>query len=890
MDEGIPAPFFRQLFEDSPDGILLLDPDSLKAVLFNDAVCRQLGYSRDEFAALTIADYEAIESAGQVRAHAAVALRDGHTQFETLQRTKTGELRQVHVYARVVELAGKPVFHAVFRDVTERTRIEQALRHSATLLERTQRVAHVGHWSVDFGSGAAAWSGEARRIYGVEPETPASYATFLEIVHPGDRDRMQAWTADALAGRSLAPIEVRVIRPDGTERIIEGDGDVQFDASGQPLTMFGTVLDITERRHTSLALERSEAKFRTLFEAAQDAIFLMDSNVFVDCNRRTEELFGRPKAEIVGRSPLELSPAFQPDGRRSSTLAAARIAAAMAGEPQFFEWAHLRRDGTQFAAEVSLNRIDLDGQTFLQAIVRDVTERTRAEHLLRLQSAALNAAGDAIVITNRRGLIEWVNTAFTALTGYTLGESAGRTPGSVVGSGKHPPEFFKELWDTILSGRTWRGEIANKTKEGRLYTEEMAVTPIHDAAGAITHFVAIKEDITERLRLEAQLRQAQKLESVGQLASGIAHDFNNLLTVINGLTDLMLEQLDASDHMRADLNEIHAAGERAATLTRQLLAFSRQQLLMPKNIDLNDVVTGIEGLLQRLLGEDVEMVVALAPGVATVKADPGQIEQVITNLSVNARDAMVSGGRLTLETNIVTLEADEDTGFGRTIPKGRYVTLSVTDTGTGMDAATRAHLFEPFYTTKGPGRGTGLGLSTVYGIVRQSHGFVTLTSEVGEGSTFTVYLPYVDAGAAVPVETVARSARGSETVLVVEDNAGLSALARRFLERAGYSVLTAASGVEAIQVLQHTDRPIDLLLTDVVMPGMSGRELAEAVARLRPAIKVLYMSGYTNDAVVRHGVLDSTVAFIDKPFTASALATKVRATLDAPAHDEGDSD
>ena len=876
------AGFFRELVESSPDGILIVDPQTLRAILFNDAACRQLGYTREEFSRLAITDYEAVLSADEVKARVAAVLHDGFVEFDTRHRSKRGELRDVHVWVRVMAIRGRPFFYAIVRDISDRVRMEGIVRQNAELLERSQRVAHVGHWSADFRSGASVWSDETRRIYGVAPDAPASFAAFLDLVHTDDRPRLQRWADGVLAGKQPGTIEFRVVRLDGTERFVEGDGDAQFDAAARPVAVFGTVLDITERHHATIALSDNEAKFRTLFEAAQDAIFLMNSEVFLECNRRAEVLFRRSRAEIVGQSPVSLSPPLQPNGRTSADGAARWIKAAMVGEPQFFSWVHLRGDGTPFDAEVSLNRIDVGGQAFLQAIVRDITDRVRAEQSQRLQSAALNAAGDAIVITDRRGLIEWVNPAFAELTGYTLAEAVGRTPGAVLGSGKHPPEFFRELWDTILSGRVWRGEIINKTKDGRLYTESQSVTPIRDGSGAISHFVAIKEDISARLRLEAQFLQAQKMECVGHLASGIAHDFNNLLTVINGLTELMLEQFEESHPSRGDLNEIHAAGERAATLTRQLLAFSRQQILMPKIIDLNEVVTGIDGLLRRLLGEDIQIVHALTSAAATAKADSGQIEQVITNLAVNARDAMPTGGQLTIETNVVTLDTDVDTGFGRSIPNGRYVLLSVRDTGIGMDETTRAQAFEPFFTTKGPGRGTGLGLSTVYGIVRQSLGFVTLASEIGKGTTFAIYLPHIEARPAETRETMTRASGGTETILVVEDNAGMSVVTRRFLEKAGYRVLMAGTGVDALEVLARADRPVHLILTDVVMPGMSGRELADAVARRFPAVRILYMSGYTSDAIVRHGVLDSTVSFISKPFTAQALTAKVRETLDDP--------
>ena len=515
-------------------------------------------------------------------------------------------------------------------------------------------------------------------------------------------------------------------------------------------------------------------------------------------------------------------------------------------------------------------------------------DHLKADESRHVQSAALNAAADAIVITDRAGIIEWVNPAFTQLTGYTAEEALGKNPRNLVKSDKHAPAFYKDFWDTILAGRTWHGEMINRRKDGSLFTEDESVTPILDASGAITHFVAIKEDMTDRLQLEAEFRQAQKMESVGQLASGIAHDFNNLLTVINGMSQLVLAGGSTVDPVYADVQEILRAGERAATLTRQLLAFSRQQILEPRVLNFDTAVVRMESLLRRLLGEDIDLVVVPTPGLGNVKADPGQIEQVITNLAVNARDAMPQGGQLTIETQNVTIDKDYARQIGVTMPPGSYVLLAVSDSGGGMDEATRARIFEPFFTTKGPSRGTGLGLSTVYGIVKQSHGFIGVYSEVGQGTSFKIYLPQVTeaAGTDRPGPTVVSSS-GTETILLVEDNAGLRKLATRFLEPAGYTVLGAGTGEEALLVLARHAAPVHLLLTDVVMPGMSGRDLVELLARTHPGMKVLYMSGYTSDTVVRHGVLEEKVSFINKPFNAAALLHKVREVLDST--DEGNS-
>jgi PAS domain S-box-containing protein len=395
--------------------------------------------------------------------------------------------------------------------------------------------------------------------------------------------------------------------------------------------------------------------------------------------------------------------------------------------------------------------------------------------------------------------------------------------------------------------------------------------------------LVLAADVTERRRLEEQILQSQKMEAVGRLAGGIAHDFNNLLTVITGYGDLLLKgQLDEQARRKAE--EVRKAAERAAGLTRQLLAFSRKQILQPKVISLNDVVSDVDKMLRRLIGEDVELVTLLGRGLDKVKADPGQVEQVVMNLAVNARDAMPQGGKLTVETGNVYL----DDAYARrhaTVTPGRYVMLAVSDTGTGMDEETQRRVFEPFFTTKEVGKGTGLGLSTVYGIVKQSGGHIWVYSEPGHGTTFKVYLPAAGgAGESLPKEFSTERPRGTETILLVEDEEAVRLLLLNILGAEGYTVLPASNGPDALRLCGGREGPIHLLVTDVVMPGMSGRELAGRVTEECGGVKVLYMSGYTDDAVVRHGVLEEGAAFLQKPFTPEAVLRKVREVLDAPGH------
>ncbi len=487
---------------------------------------------------------------------------------------------------------------------------------------------------------------------------------------------------------------------------------------------------------------------------------------------------------------------------------------------------------------------------------------------------------DAIAYWTLDGLFLDVNDSFLKLTGHTKEDLLTKTYQVLT-----PAEYRKFEADIVMKViRTEEPAEYEKEllrKDGSRVAISLTVFVVKNRGGRPDGLAAIIKDITQRKQLEAQLRQAQKMEAIGQLTGGIAHDFNNLLTIINGYSELTLQRITGDDSLRGNIEAIKRAGERAAGLTRQLLAFSRKQVLDPKVLDLNAVVTDVGKMLQRLIGEDIRLAMALAPSLGRVKADPGQIEQVIMNLAVNARDAMPLSGKLTIET--ANVELDET--YTRThigAKPGRYVMLAMSDTGCGMDAETQKRMFEPFFTTKGTGRGTGLGLSTVYGIVKQSSGFIWVYSEVGKGATFKVYLPRVEKELDVilPSSVGTASQKGTETILLVEDDEPLRNLTSSLLRHGGYHVLEASDRKEALELCDRHEGPIPLVLTDVVMPGMSSREFADRLATTRPDMRVLYMSGYPDDTVIRHEILIEGMAFLQKPFTTDGLLRKVRTTLD----------
>jgi PAS domain S-box-containing protein len=512
-------------------------------------------------------------------------------------------------------------------------------------------------------------------------------------------------------------------------------------------------------------------------------------------------------------------------------------------------------------------------QLQIYRIRRQLAER---EELFRLISE--NAA-DMIALVDARGQRLYNSPAYLKILGRTPAELKESSPLEQV----HPEdrEQLDEAARAAFRGDSGRRiEYRMRHKDGTWRVLESTASPVRNSDGQVEKLVIVNRDITDRKKLEEQFRQAQKMEAVGRLSGGIAHDFNNLLGVIIGYGEILQEGLPAGHPLRRSADEVLAAGRRAAGLTRQLLAFSRQQVLEPRV--LNSIVGDMESMLRRLIGEDVDLTSKLDPRLGTTKADPGQLEQVIMNLAVNARDAMPQGGKLIIETANTEMDELFVKRYPYPVQPGLYVRLTVSDTGTGMDPATQARIFEPFFTTKAKGQGTGLGLSMVYGVVKQSGGYIDVYSETGLGTTFKIYLPRVDE-AAVPVSpeaSIAKTLRGTETVLLVEDEAALRDLTSSVLQACGYTVLEAKNGGEALDISQHHEGQIHLLLTDVVMPGISGRVLADQLLQLRPQIKVVYMSGYTGQTVGAHGILDPGSLFLQKPFTREALGLKLRSALD----------
>jgi PAS domain S-box-containing protein len=590
--------------------------------------------------------------------------------------------------------------------------------------------------------------------------------------------------------------------------------------------------------------------------------------------RGGEVALGYPATELEGQA---LDGMLHPHDRDAvlAQIAALRGGTGVGG----FRCRLRRRDGGYRVVDWACARPDEDGVVL--AAGRDVTEEVRIEERLRASEARVRAFNDRSPIgvyeTDLRGEVVYANHRLQEIWGVGPGELADGSWVERAHAGD-APELLAGLEDPVSQATEREGLLRLTLPDGRVRRVVVRSALRCDADGAVIGTIATVEDVTERLTLEEQLRQAQKMEAVGQLAGGVAHDFNNLLTVIRTYSEFLLEQLDEESPLRADTIEIQKAAGRAASLTRQLLAFSRKQALDPRSIDVNEIVRGMEPMLRRLLGEDIRIELRAAQALGTVKADAGQLEQVVMNLAVNARDAMPQGGTLTIET--AEMQLTETMRGGHGVIPGPYVSLVVRDTGVGMDRATRARVFEPFFTTKEQGRGTGLGLSTVYGIVKQSEGYIWCDSTEGVGTTFTVLLPQLPAPACASDEPAEQlSDGGSGVVLVTEDEDPVRSLSRRILEREGYTVLEARDGREAIRVAAGYPGRIDLLITDLVMPNVGGTELFAHLRVLRPDLRVLFVSGYTDDDIVRRGLSDRYSAFLQKPFTARSLGAAAKAAL-----------
>ncbi len=832
----------------------------------------------------------------------------------------------------------------------------------------------------------------------VEPEFRTLVLDHLQMVKNGK-------------GGFLAEYKIRTLA--GEEKWVEALGTkIRFQGK---LADQVIIRDITERKTSNQALRESEERYRSLFEHASDAIFVLKDDRFVDCNTKTLEIFGCSREQIIDSPPSEFSPELQHGGRNSRQKSLEKINQAYDGIPQFFEWTHSRTDGTEFETEVSLKRIELSGVPHLLAIVRDITQRKKTEEALRESEEKyrlfVERASDGITIVQDR-IIKYINPRLAEMLGRTTDEVVGTSfekyvdPAELAGVEDRYRLRMQEMpvptiYETILQDRdgnriyvefnagiinyegkpadlvivrditerkqveeALRGseekmraifessvdgiyvtnleynllevnnaciqifgysnkkevlgqnvlnflkkdeyenarrmiknvlakgyiksiEFVSVKKDGSEFPIELSTALLKDESGNPVGFVGNIKDSSERKQLEEQLSQSQKIEAIGRLAGGVAHDFNNILTVIRGYCELMYTKLDDASPLYKSISQIDKASKRAEGLTKQLLAFSRRQVMQSKVLNLNSLILDDKDMFQRLIGEDIELEIDLDENLGNIKADPSQIQQVLLNLVVNARDAMPDGGRLTFTTRNITLD-DSIKKVHKPMKGGNYVLLTVRDTGTGMNKDIQKQIFEPFFTTKPKGKGTGLGLSTVYGIVKQSGGFIWVYSAAGEGAIFKIYLPRVKEKVPAAKVTIPISDRnnGKERILVAEDEDVVRELVCNTLGNQGYQILEAANGQEALDLCLSDEEHIDMVLTDVIMPVMNGSKLVENLKTKFPDIKVLFMSGYTGETIVAKGVWETSVQFLQKPFSQAGLIQKVREVLKQDTHIE----
>jgi PAS domain S-box-containing protein len=908
------AAYLQALLENNPLGIVVLD---LKGHVHtcNPAFETLFGYPINEIRGVNLDSLltpaEQAEEAGRLTQRAA---RGEVVRSIGQRRRRDGQIVDVQIVGVPLEVGGKRSgSFAMYEDISERVRAEEARCRAEekfrglfeNAVEGIFLTAADGRYlSVNPALARMCGYNSPDEMIAAVPNAARMYA------EPQFREEFKRLIQERGV---IEGLEYQLLRQDGTKVWISENAHAVRDASGAIVSYEGTVQDISERKRSELerqatteiihsvnATDNLDDLLRMIHGALAKVLYA--ENCFVALFEPSTGMFHFPF--IVDQH--DVAPPPQKIGR-SCTAYVYRTGQPTLIPQQVFDrlvdqgdvelvgtpspsWlgVPLRTPAAtigvlvvqHYEQENAYTERDLEFLSSVGGQIALAIERKRAETKIRESEARLR------VLVEQLPAVLWTvdkDLRFTSAVGAGLAR-LGLKPDEIVG--KCLPEYFETSDETFLPVAAHRravtGEPVTFHMEWKGGSYACHAEPLHDAAGQVLGAICMSLDVTDRKQLEEQFRQAQKMEAVGRLAGGIAHDFNNLLMVILGYSDLLSERLAATDPLRKNAEQIRTAAQRAASLTRQLLAFSRKQILAPSVISIDSVVADMEKILRRLIGEDVQLETHSAADLWPVKADRSQIEQVIMNLAINARDAMPNGGRLMLETANVEL----DSSFSRhsvVMAPGKYVMLAVTDNGCGMDADTQAHLFEPFFTTKEKGKGTGLGLATVYGIVKQSGGYIWVYSEPGKGTTFKVYLPRVmgagekarkdESDAAKPLQ------RGSETVLLVEDEDGVRQLAREYLEANGYTVLQAADGHAALELAGLHDGPIHLLMTDVVMPGISGRELAQRISKVRADVKVLYMSGYTDQAVVHHGILDSGSVLLQKPFTMATLATKLREIL-----------
>ena len=804
-----------------------------------------------------------------------------------------GDIRWVHARSFPVRDDQGKVFRIVgiAEDITEEKETKEKIEKSLASLTQAEAIAGLGYFERNWQSGGGYWSNGFFKLLGLEAEQETrSHGDFLDFVHPDDRERVGNYVQECLREGKQMDVEFRLIQQNGKVIDIHGIATTKYDGSGRPLLTAGVFLDITSHKQAETALRESEELFRHAFDNASTGVCLVDpQGRLIKVNSRLCEILGYSRTALEGTSVNDIA---HPDDR---DLSPAFMKQSLAGEISnaLFEKRYVHKEGHIVWGQVSSSLVrDAQGKPqYFVSHITDITARKQVEETLQAREALLNEVGSIAKIGG------WEMDLATRQATWTKGtydiveiETGQPVPGPDEHLNYYLPEYRPMIAEAmsalIEDDQSLDFEAQARTAKGKLLWFR-ALGRSERVNGKAVKLYGTLQDITERKlmeeekdRLELHLRQAHKMEAIGTLAGGVAHDFNNILSAIIGYTELTLDDLENTSPVRDNLEQVLKSSWRARNLVSQLLAYSRKQVLEMKAFTLNDLVKQNQSMLRRIIGEDIEMRVSLAPDAGFVRADFNQIEQILLNLVANARDAMPEGGKLTIETANVELDKDYAASHPDADP-GSYVMLAVSDNGTGIEEKTKEHIFDPFFTTKGTGKGTGMGLATVHGIVKQHQGSIYVYSETGQGTTFKVYLPRVEEKPDLVFERaeVSDLVGGNETILVVEDENVVREFVVKTLEKLGYRVLKAEHGPAALDLMREVDGQIDLLLTDVIMPKMNGKELYKRLSIEKPGLKVLYVSGYTDNVIAHHGVLEAGTAFLQKPLSISSLAKKIRQVL-----------
>jgi two-component system NtrC family sensor kinase len=872
---------FKAAFMTGLDGVYIATLEDGRAIEVNDEFAELFGYAREELIGRTSPELNLYcDPADRATMVSGLMARGRIKDFEVKGRKKNGQVMTGSLSASVMHAGGVPYVLGVIRDITERKRVEEKLRESALQLLEAADLAKIVYWEYDEETGEFIFNDAFYDLYRTTAEQEGGYRMAKweygkRFVHPDDRDelKVRAETRDTRPGAfGLEQYEHKGIRRDGDIMHVLVRHRSITDEDGHVLKTIGMNQDITERRKMEDALRGSETTLRAILDASRDAMGVSREGIRIFVNPAYVSLFGYESDEELMGTPI--INVIAPESR---DFIEERVKKRARGEPlqPSFEATGLRKDGTIFLMEVTVSTYVLNGQRFLLIVMRDITDRKKAEDELKLLKHSIDVHYDGAYWMDTDNRLVYVNSAACKALGYERDELIGKTVYDV--NPDMTPERVKKFWEGFREGGSVIGEAVQRRKDGTEFPVEITTTYVR--FGGHEFACGFARDISEKRKLEAQLRQAQKMEAIGTLAGGVAHDFNNILTVIMGLGNLIQMSLNPDDRNKPYIDQIVLSSERAADLTQSLLAFSRKQRITLEPHKVNAVVADTAKLLKRLLTEDITLKVDLTDDHAIAMLDVSQVDQVLMNLATNARDAMPNGGLLTIKTDVATLDETfkKIHGFGR---PGTYAHLTVSDSGVGMDEKTMARIFDPFFTTKEVGKGTGLGLASVYGIVKQHEGYITVRSQLFKGTTFDIYLPLVEATVQQPAVTSAALQGGSETILVLEDDRDVRNMITKILSNQGYDTLEAANGDDAIRVFEEHKEKIKLVILDVVMPGKNGREVFDEITRIEPRAKAIFMSGYTGDIVIDKGIQKEDVEFLQKPLSVAKLLAKVREVLD----------